>query len=780
MNISAAKDQIKDTIEAYLEKDDAGLYVISPSHQRPVFLLGAPGIGKTAIMEQIAQELGIGLVSYSMTHHTRQSALGLPRIEHHDFEGYEYEASEYTMSEIIGAVYDYMKQTDLRCGILFLDEINCVSETLYPSMLQFLQFKTFGKHKVPDGWVVVCAGNPPEYNKQVHEFDIVTLDRLREIDVEPDYAAFKKYAAEVGLHPAVTTFLETKKDCFYKVESRAGGGKSFVTTRGWEDLARVISLHEEMGKSVNRELIVQFLRDDEIADQFAVYYSLFEKYRSDYQVSSILAGEALGAVKQRAQEADFDERIALMGLMLDALAQDCAAVLELEGTVLEVREVLRSVKDGFLAGGTVDMLLAPVVSKREATLARKVSSGVMPQAAIRKERLVIRLLKELVSRCALERTPEGDAAFHTLERAYKEEVAKVKPAVEATGEKMTNAFAFVDECFGSREMLVFVADLATRKATTQYLAHYGNDAYYAHNDQLQVDSSRMGLEDRAALLAELDSNIRSVKGLGDNSLEEFTSVDMSGAVAIGGHSAVRREAAQATEPIDPGALAEYYSGKQFEYGFATICKMLLPVSDLAGKKVLDIGCRRGRGVYKLSAMVGNDGEAWGVDWNRAYVEESKDGQNRAWHESGLKHDNMDFRLAFPEDLIGAGIGSATFDAVYVNNVMTLFYDQEQAIREMSRVLKPGGLLIMETIFASIERPQEVIDAARAIGNSIPAARTEEENLAWLAAAGFGEPSIEERYDVAADRGYKAGETVPTVEDGSGVTYEAVSMYIYKS
>ena len=186
MNIQAAKDQIKDTVDAYLQKDDAGMYIIHPSRQRPMFLVGAPGIGKTAIIEQIAQELGIGVVSYSMTHHTRQSALGLPRIVHCEFEGFEYEASEYTMSEIVSSVYDYMERTGLRRGILFLDEINCVSETLYPSMLQFLQFKTFGRHRVPKDWIIVCAGNPPEYNKSVHEFDIVTLDRLREIDVEPD------------------------------------------------------------------------------------------------------------------------------------------------------------------------------------------------------------------------------------------------------------------------------------------------------------------------------------------------------------------------------------------------------------------------------------------------------------------------------------------------------------------------------------------------------------------------------------------------------------------
>ena len=81
MHIARAKQQVKDTIEAYLATDDHGLPLLDTSRQRPVFLVGAPGIGKTAIMAQIASELGIGLVSYSMTHHTRQSALGLPFIE---------------------------------------------------------------------------------------------------------------------------------------------------------------------------------------------------------------------------------------------------------------------------------------------------------------------------------------------------------------------------------------------------------------------------------------------------------------------------------------------------------------------------------------------------------------------------------------------------------------------------------------------------------------------------------------------------------------------------
>ena len=138
MNINEAKDQIEDALMAYLARDEYG-YEIPMEKQRPVFLMGPPGIGKTAIMEQIASELGVGLVSYSMTHHTRQSALGLPFIVHKTYGDMECDVSEYTMSEIIAAVYDLIEDTGMQEGILFLDEINCVSESLAPVMLQFLQ-----------------------------------------------------------------------------------------------------------------------------------------------------------------------------------------------------------------------------------------------------------------------------------------------------------------------------------------------------------------------------------------------------------------------------------------------------------------------------------------------------------------------------------------------------------------------------------------------------------------------------------------------------------------
>ena len=188
MNIQEAKEEIIRTLRAYTRRNDDGSHRIPPEKQRPLLLIGPPGIGKTAIMHQIARETGTGLVAYAMTHHTRQSAIGLPMITRREYGGQEYSVTEYTMSEIVAAIYETMAATGKTSGILFLDEINCVSETLAPVMLQLLQNKTFGTHALPEDWIIVAAGNPPEYNKSVREMDMATLDRVKNMDISADLA----------------------------------------------------------------------------------------------------------------------------------------------------------------------------------------------------------------------------------------------------------------------------------------------------------------------------------------------------------------------------------------------------------------------------------------------------------------------------------------------------------------------------------------------------------------------------------------------------------------
>lgn len=318
MNILEAKNEIINTVHAYLLKDDNGEYAIPSIRQRPVLLIGPPGVGKTQIMEQIADECNIGLVSYTITHHTRQSAVGLPMISEDEYEGKTYSVTEYTMSEIIAGVYNCIKYEGKREGILFIDEINCVSETLVPMMLQFLQCKTFGNQKLPEGWIIVAAGNPHEYNRSVREFDMVTLDRVRKITVEADLAVWKRYAIERHIHGSIISYLDIRPKNFYHIASDVDG-LSFVTARGWEDMSNLIYIYEKLGIDITYDTIHEFLQDIEISRDFTVYYDLYNKYKDDYRVSDILDGKADSSVYQRAMKAGFDEKMSLVNLLLDGI-----------------------------------------------------------------------------------------------------------------------------------------------------------------------------------------------------------------------------------------------------------------------------------------------------------------------------------------------------------------------------------------------------------------------------------------------------------------------------
>ena len=326
MNIRQAKEEIRKTVEIYLDKKSKNEYSIPLIKQRPLFLIGAPGIGKTAVVEQVAGELGIGFISYSMTHHTRQSAIGLPYIEKRDYDEKEVRISEYTVSEIIASVYDAVKYGGHREGILFLDEINCVSETLFPALLQFLQYKRFGNHVLPEGWVIVTAGNPPRYNRFVREFDIAVLDRLKILKVEESLEAWKPYAHESNVHGAILTFLELEPSCFYHIDTDEEGPR-YVTARGWEDLSLAIQLYEKKGFEVDPVLIGQYLADPDIAGKFEIFYRLYDNCRERYPVEQILAGAEKDDLLIRAGDAAFDERLAVLELVLDRLSADFESAL---------------------------------------------------------------------------------------------------------------------------------------------------------------------------------------------------------------------------------------------------------------------------------------------------------------------------------------------------------------------------------------------------------------------------------------------------------------------
>ena len=457
MNIQEAKEEIKKTVRAYTARTAAGTFRIPVPRQRPVLLIGPPGIGKTAIMEQIAGECGVGLVSYTMTHHTRQSAIGLPVLTEKQFAGKEYTVTSYTMSEIIASVYEQMEKTGCRDGILFLDEINCVSETLMPAMLQFLQYKTFGSHALPEGWVIVAAGNPPAYNRSVREFDTVTLDRVRYMKVEPDFPIWKHYAVERGLHPAVLSFLELRPERFYVMEP---GEKGFVTGRAWEDLSEILLTMEELELGVEEALFGQYLQDEDTATEFTFYYRLYEKWKKELKPEQILTGAA--DVPTNLPSLPFDERLCIVWLLLQRIYTLGRAYEEQQ----KLSDSLRFFADG-LGQGTAEQLTALVderLDRRRKSLAVRKENGLLDAGEEEREQRLFNVIRD-----CREAVRTGGATDAFSERSGQEQKRAERQRKELTA-AMQNGAAFVREAFGKKqELVIFLTGLREQPVCSRVL-----------------------------------------------------------------------------------------------------------------------------------------------------------------------------------------------------------------------------------------------------------------------------------------------------------------------
>ena len=492
MNIKQAKEEIKHTVQAYLSKDAFGEYKIPAVRQRPVLLIGPPGIGKTQIMEQIARECEIGLVAYTITHHTRQSAVGLPFIKEEQYDGKTYSVTEYTMSEIIASVYRKIEEGGRKEGILFIDEINCVSETLAPTMLQFLQCKTFGNQAVPEGWIIAAAGNPPEYNKSVRDFDMVTLDRVRCMNIEADLGVWKEYAREKRLNSAILSYLELRPKNFYRVEADVDG-LQFVTARGWEDLSNLMDVYEELGIPVDEEIIHEFLRHEDVAEDVSAYFDLYKKSQDDYGIAEILEGKVKPSVYARIDQAAFDERLSVVNLLLDGVS-NVFYQIQREREITDawydfLKEYRQKLKNSLQAKGIFETILAEKTASDEQNEKQQFVSKAQSDRA----RSLNEKLKECAKKIVAEETIniEETALFALAKEPFDAQCEKLQSLENQGIETLEHAFTFMEQAFSDgQEMVVFVTELTITPEIAVFLSEHRIERYETYKNQLLIGTKR--------------------------------------------------------------------------------------------------------------------------------------------------------------------------------------------------------------------------------------------------------------------------------------------------
>lgn len=200
------------------------------SINHPVMLWGSPGIGKSSVVKQIKDKLTVdtgerwGLVDYRASTRDNVSVMGTP-----DIHG---ETTRWRVPDEFP-----QEARDGKNGILFLDEINTADKPVLRALLGLVLDRWVGDYRLPDGWVIVAAGNLQTDRTGVTAFPRALSNRFAHINVEPDADAAVQYMASVGVDPMVTSFLRWRPALIHDM---SGTDQTFPTPRNWEVVNRLL------------------------------------------------------------------------------------------------------------------------------------------------------------------------------------------------------------------------------------------------------------------------------------------------------------------------------------------------------------------------------------------------------------------------------------------------------------------------------------------------------------------------------------------------------------
>lgn len=242
--------------DLYYEKTHSG-----PA--KPLFIFGAPGIGKTEIVAQAADVLGISLLNLDAQNMAMEDFMGVPKVI--DIEDPEFEEDEEgkRMVSVGKGRTRFNPPSSLptdngsngKGGILFLDELNKADDYLLRKLNQFVQKGRLNDYVLPSNWIIVAAGNRPQDRVDIAAMDTSFVQRFRivnyvpEVGVDPKgniVGGWAKYAEKTGkVFPELIYYLAADDEQFHYLDTEREIG-IYPTPRSWTDGA--LSLFSEMEK----------------------------------------------------------------------------------------------------------------------------------------------------------------------------------------------------------------------------------------------------------------------------------------------------------------------------------------------------------------------------------------------------------------------------------------------------------------------------------------------------------------------------------------------------
>ena len=293
----------------------------------------------------------------------------------------------------------------------------------------------------------------------------------------------------INLLPLATFALDTYKDDFCRIETTVDG-KQFVTPRSWMDLSEMMRYYDETGKEINLSLIARYIQSRDIAKRFTHYYDLWRKYRAGYEIPQILAGNESEDVHERAKNARFDERVALVGLLGDGITRIAEPVINQQAMLAKLEETLKQIRKRSAEEQIpFKTALSQIADEHLSMLDKKrtvaaISTG--DEYTIQTQLDVLKDYKDLLS-------DENDFAsgYDTLKHDLDIRRKHLKKDSAIVGSSLDNLF--------SSEMVLLVTELTSSPVIAGYIATYGCDAYARHAKILNFRARNLDL------LKEIDS-----------------------------------------------------------------------------------------------------------------------------------------------------------------------------------------------------------------------------------------------------------------------------------
>lgn len=226
--------------------------------QISLMIWGAPGIGKSSIVAEVAQVAGLKLIDLRLSQLAPTDLRGLPVAENG--------LSRWFPPEFL--------PTSGR-GILFLDEINMAPPTMQGVAQQLILDRKVGSYKVPDGWFVWAAGNRKQDRAAVFEMPAPLANRFAHLEVDCDFDSFKTWALDAGVHEQILAFLSYRKNLLHKIDPKH---PNWPSPRSWSIASKLHTAGLSVASSVG----------DGPAAEFNAYIALYDDMPD---VEPILSGK---------------------------------------------------------------------------------------------------------------------------------------------------------------------------------------------------------------------------------------------------------------------------------------------------------------------------------------------------------------------------------------------------------------------------------------------------------------------------------------------------------